>query len=169
MDSGLLDYGIRDRFVTNVPNNDKLLDEKYLVFIHGASRDNKCWPEKNWVELANLVKTVGLKVKLPWGNQAELDRANSIAQSASNVEVLPKTTLTDVGTALFHAKGVIAVDTGFGHLAAAFSIPTISLYGPTDPKSGGAYGKNQIHLTNMRAVSAAMVWEKIKAVIPACF
>jgi heptosyltransferase-1 len=42
----------------------------------------------------------------------------------------------------------VAVDTGLGHLAAALDVPTISLFGPTNPGLTGAYGKAQIHLAS---------------------
>ena len=42
----------------------------------------------------------------------------------------------------------MAVDTGLGHLAAALDVPTISLFGPTNPGLTGAYGKGQIHLAS---------------------
>jgi len=41
---------------------------------------------------------------------------------------------------------VIAVDTGLGHLAAALSKPTLSLYGPTNPGLCGTFGHQQIHM-----------------------
>lgn len=42
-------------------------------------------------------------------------------------------------------KACVAVDTGLGHLAAALDVPTISLFGPTNPGLTGAYGRTQIH------------------------
>jgi heptosyltransferase-1 len=47
---------------------------------------------------------------------------------------------------LAQAQACVAVDTGLGHLAAAFDVPTLSLYGPTNPGLSGAYGKSQVHL-----------------------
>ncbi|HAO88901.1 MAG TPA: lipopolysaccharide heptosyltransferase 1, partial [Gammaproteobacteria bacterium] len=44
------------------------------------------------------------------------------------------------------SAGVIAVDTGLGHLAAALSRPTVSLYGPTNPGLSGTFGHQQLHL-----------------------
>lgn len=136
--------------------------EKYLVFIHGTSRENKCWQIEKWIELSRLAKSADIKIKLPWGNETELARAKSIAATNDNVEVLPKLTLSEIGAILFKAKGVVAVDTGFSHLAAALSIPAITLYGPTDPKLGGVYGKNQTYLINMNNIEPQTVWQKIK-------
>lgn len=152
------DYGIiKEKFnIDTVP-----FDKNYLIFLHGTSRNEKCWAEEKWIELALFAKTAGLKVKLPWGNSLELARANNIATKCDNVEVLPKSTLTEIGALLLNSKGAVAVDTGFCHLAAALNIPTISLYGPTSPELIGAYGKNQIHLSNMATVNAEAVWQKI--------
>jgi len=63
---------------------------------------------------------------------------------------------------LLNAKGAVAVDTGLSHVAAALGIPTISLYGPTDPKLSGTVGANQIHMINFEQVAAADVWQMIK-------
>lgn len=155
---GLPDYSIMHEklsYQDNSPGN-------YLVFVHGASRDNKCWQVEKWIELARLAKTVGLKVKLPWGNELEFTRAKNIAAASDNVYVLSKLTLSEMGAILLGAKGVVAVDTGFSHLAAALSVPAISLYGPTNPQLGGAYGKNQTHLTNMETLNAEVVWQKMQ-------
>jgi heptosyltransferase-1 len=42
----------------------------------------------------------------------------------------------------------VAVDTGLGHLAAALDVPTLSLFGPTNPGLTGAYGRSQVHLAS---------------------
>ncbi len=155
----VLDYGlIKERFVGK---EGKISTGKYLVFIHGASRSKKCWQEKKWIELAGLAKKEGFKVKLPWGNNEELVRANNIARGSDNVEVLSKSTLTELGAILLGANGVVALDTGLSHLSAALSVPAVSLYGPTDPNLAGTYGKNQAHLTNMENLSAEDVWSKM--------
>ena len=48
---------------------------------------------------------------------------------------------------LANASAAIAVDTGFGHIAAALGVPTISLYGSTNPEYTGALGDSSIHLS----------------------
>ncbi|MBU0745047.1 MAG: lipopolysaccharide heptosyltransferase I [Gammaproteobacteria bacterium] len=153
------DYGITNIKVHG--DNDSL--NGYLFFAHGASRNNKCWRVENWIDLALLAKDSGLKVKLPWGNEQEFKRANLIAVASDNVEVLPKLTLTEIVEVLLGAKGVIAVDTGFGHLAAALSVPAVSLYGPTDPTLGGAYGDNHRNLIDMETLNAQLVWQKMRS------
>jgi len=138
------EYGIdRQQFQENSVEN----KEDFLVFLHGTTWATKHWPEEYWLALAKLVTQQGLKIKLPWGNMAEQQRAERIAASCNNVEVLPKLNLASVAKVLANAKAIVAVDTGLGHLAAALDIPTVSIYGPTNPILTGALGKSQVHLT----------------------
>ncbi len=157
-----LDYGLNKAKLGNHGDN---AAAKYLVFVHGTSRSNKCWQESKWIELARLANNAGFKVKLPWGNLLELNRAHNIAKASANAEVLPKSTLTEIREILLGAKGVIALDTGLSHLSAALSVPAITLYGPTNPQLAGTYGKNQSHLINMENLSAQAVWQKFSSLL----
>jgi heptosyltransferase-1 len=134
-------YGILQHF----PRVD-LTDKNTVIFFHGTTRDDKEWPTSHWIALAKYCAQMDLKVLLPWGNEREKQRAEEIAQAASNAEVLPKLSLTKLAQKLSQAKASLAVDTGLGHLAAALNVPTLSLYGSTDPKHIGACGENQTHL-----------------------
>jgi heptosyltransferase-1 len=151
------DYGINKR-IFPLPNN----CEKYIVFFHGASREEKCWHKQKWTELAQFATANGFIVYLPWGNNAELARAKQITQNNNQARVLPHLSLSAIAALLLNAKGAVAVDTGLGHVAAALGIPTISLYGPTDPNLCGAIGENQIHMTNFEQLDAAFVWQTIQ-------
>ncbi|MFK0091177.1 lipopolysaccharide heptosyltransferase I [Pseudomonas sp. NPDC090592] len=117
----------------------------YVVFLHGTTWATKHWPEAYWRELAGRMGRRKLEVRLPWGNPAEKARAERIAQGLNNCQVLPKLNLAGVARVLAAAKACVAVDTGLGHLAAALDVPTISLFGPTNPGLTGAYGRTQIH------------------------
>lgn len=134
-------YGLyRHRFCSATPESDN------VVFLHGTTRADKHYPDIYWKQLAEQLRSQGYRVRLPWGNDSERQRAENIAKGLDNVEVLPKLNLFGVAGVLAQANAVVAVDTGLGHLSAALNIPTISLYGPTDPGLIGAYGENQIHL-----------------------
>jgi heptosyltransferase-1 len=117
----------------------------YVVFLHGTTWATKHWPEAYWRELAERMGRRKLQVLLPWGNPAEKARAERIAQGLNNCQVLPKLNLVGVARVLAAAKACVAVDTGLGHLAAALDVPTISLFGPTNPGLTGAYGRAQVH------------------------
>lgn len=118
----------------------------YVVFFHGTTWQSKLWPEQYWIKLAGLAGKAGYGVKLPWGNQSELERARRIAAAGAQVQILEPMTLTQIGVVLSAAGGAVAVDTGLGHLAAALSVPAISLYGSSSHELTGTYGRKQVHL-----------------------
>ena len=112
----------------------------YLVWLHGSTWASKLWPEESWVRLSRLAVDAGYEVLVPWGNQQERDRAERIATHVEGVSVLPSTTLTELATVLGGAAGVVGVDGGPAHLAAAVGTPLITLYGPTDAELTGSWG-----------------------------
>jgi heptosyltransferase-1 len=113
-----------------------------VVFLHGTTWANKHWPEDYWGELGRHLRDRGLKVQLPWGNDAEKARARRIADACGG-EVLPAMDLTEMAGRLGAARACVAVDTGLGHLAAAVGTPGIALFGPTSPGLTGFYGDRQ--------------------------
>ena len=154
-DSTILDYGLSLDAVPLSIDLPTLDDKPYVLFLHGTTWRSKEWPTDNWCALAEKI-SVSHQVLLPWGNDAEYRRAMKIAQgfeplkgnngTDKNVDVLPKLTLSSLAHLIANAAGIVAVDTGLGHLSAALNTPTISIYGPTDTHLIGTWGGNQYHL-----------------------
>ncbi len=106
----------------------------------------KHWPETYWQQLITQAVEEGHHLYLPWGNSIEKSRAERLASLSDKVEVLPPMNLNEVAKVIANAKAIVALDTGLAHMAAAFAIPTITLYGPTNPNLTGTVGSNQTHL-----------------------
>lgn len=138
------DYGLDKQHMTNL--SAEVPSFNYSFFLHGTTWRSKHWPENYWRELAEYFQSKKQPVLLSWGNEEEKQRALRIAEGLDCFTVLPKMTVTELSAYIAQAQFCVAVDTGLGHLSAAFDVPTISLYGPTDPVKIGAYGKQQIHL-----------------------
>jgi heptosyltransferase-1 len=145
----------------------------YYVFLHGTTWENKHWPESYWIALAKQTESTGNALLLLWGNPMEKERAERIASAVSNATVLPKMSLEEIVGVLDGALGIVSVDTGLGHLAAALAIPTVSLYGPTNPTRTGMYGQNQVHLASNFSCSPCLKrgcsYLGEKPVDPPCF
>lgn len=118
----------------------------YLVFLHGTTWQSKHYPEDEWAALTRKVIDMGFSVRLPWGNQLEMERAQRLARVTEGVEVLPRQRLSELASVIAGAAGVIAVDTGLAHLAAAMDVPALVLYGPTEPGLTGVLGQQQKNL-----------------------
>ncbi|GJM11707.1 MAG: heptosyltransferase I [Pseudohongiella sp.] len=142
-----IDYGI-DVSRIDSPGTIPQKASKQVVFLHGTTWQTKHWPENYWRQLAQLSTEAGYKVLLPWGTDEEKIRAEHIAADNDLAVVLEKQTLSGLANYIQQSDGVIAVDTGLGHLAAALAKPTVSLYGPTNPGLSGTFGNNQLHLNS---------------------
>ena len=119
-----------------------------LVFFHGTTWPTKHWPEHYWRELAQIATEAGWEIRLPWGDEAEHERAQRIAAGLERAHVLPRLPLAGLAAELAGASACVAVDTGLGHLAAALDVPAVSLFGPTNPGFTGAWGRRQLRIAS---------------------
>jgi lipopolysaccharide heptosyltransferase I len=141
-----LDYGIERARLGPVSVK---LPERFLVFIHSTSWTSKNWPEFYWQELTRKALSEGYSVVLPWGDDAERERALRIANNRDGVIVLPPLSITEKAAIINQAAGTVGLDTGLSHIAAALDIPSVTIYGATDPLLVGATGKHQQHLVSV--------------------
>ncbi len=134
---------------------------KVIMFLHGTTWETKHWPEIHWFKLADNLTDQDYTILLPWGNEAEYQRAVRIKEQCKNseqVKVLEKMTLNELFNKILNMDAVIAVDTGLAHLSAALDKPTVALYGPTSPGLTGTYGNKQCHLK--ASISCAPCFKK---------
>ncbi|MFT4886759.1 MAG: heptosyltransferase-1 [Pseudohongiellaceae bacterium] len=144
-DPQLVDYGLDvNRIIPSIASD----SAKRVVFLHGTTWTTKHWPEHYWRHLAHIAKESGFEILLPWGNDKELQRAEFIARDNPSAKVLDKQSLSELAAQINRSTGVISVDTGLGHLAAALAKPTVSLYGSTNPGLSGTLGHKQLHLNS---------------------
>jgi len=122
------------------------LKQPFVLLLHGTKWRTKRWTPAHWRELARLAAADGHGVCVPWQSGEERQRAETIAAAVPEAVVLPPGDLDQVAGVLARAAGVVAVDTGLAHLAAALSIPAVTLYGATAPGLTGTMGRHQHHL-----------------------
>ncbi|OOF44298.1 lipopolysaccharide heptosyltransferase 1 [Rodentibacter trehalosifermentans] len=154
------DYGIAQHFIaTSV--------EPYVIFFHSTTREDKHWAEQEWQNLIEKMTALSLQIRLPWGNDKEKVRAERLAQGYANVMVLPRLSLTELAQQIAASKAVVSVDTGLAHLTGALDKPNLTLYGATDPKLIGCYGKNQHYLSadSMNNIYADQVFECLNSLM----
>ncbi|MGH8474363.1 MAG: glycosyltransferase family 9 protein, partial [Methylococcales bacterium] len=123
------------------------IEKPYLVFLHASSKERKCWHNAEWVDAARLAQHAGYRVVLPQGNLTERVQAQALASLCSNIQVLPCMNLNGLAGLLSQAAGVIGIDTGLAHLAAALGTPATTLYFTSSPRLAGARGECQLSLT----------------------
>lgn len=131
-----VDYGVRAAAI-DCP---WLVGQRYVVLLHATSAERKLWPEARWLELGAYCLRCGMRCVLPWGNAAERERSERLAERMPEAIVPPFLRLEEAAALLAGAQAVIGVDTGLTHLAAALGVATIGVYCATDPAKTGLYG-----------------------------
>lgn len=111
------------------------------VVLHaGAGDASKAWPLDRWVEVSGALRARGHPSVLAAGEVERerwplLDRNTFLEAGGEFVPDLDRLVdLYDI------ARAVVAADTGPGHLAAQLGLPTITLFGPTDPERWAPIG-----------------------------
>lgn len=131
-----LDYGIAAQALVA----DWLPAGPYAVALTATSRDDKLWAEERWIALGIELHGRGLRLVLPAGNAVERERAARLAAAIPEAIAAPPLGIDTLAALLAGAQGVIGVDTGLTHLAAALKVPTVALYTATDPGLTGVLG-----------------------------
>lgn len=142
------DYGLNRKIFENYAIEEPFLAlqkaaRPTLMFIPNASWGTKLASTKFWRDVLMHSIETGYQVIFPWGNEVEKRRVEAISTGFAHAIVLPKCSLKELASLIIQCQGVLSVDTGLAHLAAALSIPGMTLYGPTSPKYIGTIGQNQ--------------------------
>ena len=113
----------------------------YAVLNPGASWATKRWdPEKFGALARSIFEEFELPSLIIWG-PGEEDAARRIVQTSGEAARLaPPTGVRDVIPYIRRAKLFVSGDTGPMHVASAFAVPVVGIFGPTDPARNGPFG-----------------------------
>lgn len=123
-----------------------------LVMIHpGSGAAVKLWRSSGWATCADAI-TKSLTMSKPvrimlTGSKYERPMLEEIARSMQSPAVLVTgATIGQLAALQAQALLVLSVDSGPLHLAVSQGTPTIQLFGPTDPRIFGPWGKEELHI-----------------------
>ncbi len=122
--------------------SNKLFGAKIVGINPSGGWYTKRWEIKNYAELADrLADSVKAHILLFWG-PGEFDDVHKI-QSLMNRQssIIPATSLKQMGALLSQCSYLVSNDSGPMHIAASLGVPTLGLFGPTNPHLQGPYGK----------------------------
>ena len=126
---------------------DGLLAEKnveknnYIVFLPGSAQAIKCWPAENFAKLAEALSAqTNLKI-IAAGTASEKQQIENIVRQSSTpiINLAGQTNVAQLAALLGGARIVIGNDTGPGHIAFAMGVPTIFIFGPSNPQRVAPY------------------------------
>lgn len=134
-----------------------VVDSKRLVTIHtGAGAVWKQWPLERWVQVADSVRDRGYTVAFLGGPGDP--SPNGVEHNFVGKLTLVESMAMTAGS-VFHLSG----DTGSGHVAAAYGVPVVTLFGRTDPDKTGPYTQTKRFLRKGDATELITVNDVIGA------
>jgi heptosyltransferase-2 len=135
---------------------DTLRPDPVVTLVPGANfGSSKCWPPERYAQvadaLANPAGPYAARVLLA-SSPAELPIVDAILNAATHKNRLIPLAKLNTGKGLSigalkelvrRSALMVCNDTGPRHFAAAFNIPTVTLFGPTDPVWAETYSPNE--------------------------
>lgn len=114
----------------------------------GASNPGETMPQRIWPhygKLADLILKSGCSVAY-FGSRSDLAELEHLPQGERAASFIGKGSLGVTAELMRRCNLVVTHDSGPMHLAAAASIPTVSLFAPTDPRRKAPLGGQHRHL-----------------------
>ena len=121
------------------------LPQKKLFAVIGASKPQKLWPARHWIEFLTPLASEGWGIVLNGHGTAEAAMAREIEDALQNRGVDKKMIANTVGRTPFLLMAAVAAectaaagnDTGPLHLASLMEVPTLGFFGVTDAYKAG--------------------------------
>lgn len=115
----------------------------FVIMNPGAGWGAKQWPSQRYGEVAKALAVHGLKtlVNAAPGEEA---LARELIDASGGQAWMIQCTIGELTALTRRARLFVGGDTGPLHLAAAVGVPTVGLFGPTDPARTGPFGENCI-------------------------
>jgi ADP-heptose:LPS heptosyltransferase len=108
--------------------------EGFIGLVPGAKYQAKNFPAEKFLEFISIVTAeTGYRPVIIWG-PGEERIADYIAGSSPEALKPPLTGISRLGALISRLQCVVGVDSGPKHLAVIQGIPTVTIFGPTDPE-----------------------------------
>jgi len=117
--------------------------EIFDLIIHpGSGSPTKNWPVSYFAEVIKTFSSLRLGIILGPADEKVGDKLFSLLKGENlNMSILKGLSLPDLAKEMRNARLFLGNDSGISHLAAALNIPTLVIFGPTDPQRWRPWGE----------------------------
>ncbi len=105
---------------------------RYAVIHPAAAAAEKAWPVGNFVAIAEYVKALGME-------PAIIGAASDDLSPFRDCRIVQGAPLSQIKSLLAFASLFIGNDSGPAHMAAAFAVPSVVIFGPSNPAIWGPW------------------------------
>ncbi|MEW5693225.1 MAG: glycosyltransferase family 9 protein [Candidatus Hydrogenedentota bacterium] len=122
--------------------------DNFLIAIHPGSTETlkiKRWPEENFSKVIDSISEDENITIFIMGSKEEVNLANEIIPAGKDnvINTAGIFNLFETGALIERCNLIFGNDTGIIKIAEALDIPTISIWGPTDPAITGPYDRSK--------------------------
>ena len=108
-------------------------DPKRIILHPGSGSRKKNWPLQNFLRVESMLRSSHFKPEFILG-PAEIFMAENLRKESDQTRCIHETgDLTKLFCLLKTSGGFIGNDSGVSHLAAFLGLPTVTIFGPSDP------------------------------------
>lgn len=175
-----------DRYIEQLLLQEGIRPGDFTVFVSATARwRSKFWDQGAFARLCDeLVRRYGAKLIFS-GLPSEADYLRGIREMMREDALIMagRTSIKQFLALIKHSRLYVGVDSGSMHAAAAFGVPAIALFGPSNPNWIGPYGQEQgivkvdlpcapcnrrecSHRSCMLRITPEMVLEKVEVLSP---
>jgi lipopolysaccharide heptosyltransferase I len=130
-----------------------LLSDRFVVLVPGTTWASKNWPTELFAKVACSIHQ-DFKIVLCGGKlEVKLGREIQTKAGVVLINAIARTSVLELAAILERAAVVVSGDTGPLHMAAALGVPTVGLFGPTDPEIYAPRGQQHATLFHKLACS----------------
>jgi heptosyltransferase-3 len=123
-------------------------DNPSIAVLHTYPKFNyKMWQREGWIELASWLAERGHRIVLSGGKDAaEREYVADLARDMppGTINAAGQLTLGASACLVHRARLYVGPDTALTHVAAALGVPTIALFGPSDPVKWGPWPRDHV-------------------------
>jgi len=146
----------------------KIPAARRLVAVHpGSGSPDKVWPAEHFARAADLLAAEHRVSTAVIYGPADRDYAEAMVSRMKHrpAETWDNLPLVELARKLKECRVMLGNDSGISHLAAALSVPTVTLFGPSDPsiwrplspRSITLRGRNRLSTVKPKYVAGAIV------------
>lgn len=153
---------IIDQGRTLLSNAGTRLDHQPLLVLHpGSGSRHKCSPSSALLPVLDWCRTAHIETVVIEGPADEDAVAELVTRCSPAPLVIRRQSLVSIAGIMAHARLFVGHDSGLTHLAARLHVPTIALFGPTDPRRWAPRGAHVTVLTG--ALCRCEGWKAVQA------
>jgi len=132
-----------DRFIKEL----NLINKIIIGIIPSGGWESKRCDAEKWIEICReLINKFDVFLLLLWGPGDEKDVDKIKSKLKHDILLSPETDVDEMSALINNCDVIIANDSGPMHIAAALDVPTLGLFGPTNPKNHGPYNTNSDYI-----------------------